>query len=383
MDFNNRSGKWVRQQSNYSAFIPKSLPPDPPLIFDEKMIKLLSDADRKLGRLDGLTQVLPNPELFVAMYVQKEAVLSSQIEGTQASLVDVLQTDMASNEKKLEIEEVVNYVKAVNYGIKRLDTLPLSLRLIREIHEVLLKGVRGTNVNPGEFRRSQNWIGPAGCTLSTANFIPPPPVEMNEALSDLEKYMHKDSFIPKLILIAIIHAQFETIHPFLDGNGRMGRLLITFWLYQQKILNYPILYISYYFKKNRSEYYDRLNDIRMFGKWEEWVQFFLQAVSETADSAVKLGREIILLKEQSSKVIQQNMKGRSYVIDMLDYLFQHPIIQINEIKDHLSVSYPTAKSMVDKFIDLKILESVDKTRSRKKLFAFHQYITLLSEGTDL
>ncbi len=383
MNDNNRSGTWVQQQSDYAAFIPKPLPPIPALNIDNNMIKLLSDADRKLGRLDGLTQVLPNPDLFVAMYVQKEALLSSQIEGTQASLVDILQTDISSVEKRQDIEEVVNYVKALNYGIKRLETLPLSLRLIREIHEILLHGVRGTNKCPGEFRTSQNWIGPAGCTLETASFVPPPPIEMNKALSDLEKYMYDDASMPQLIQIALIHAQFETIHPFLDGNGRMGRLLITFWLFQQNILNYPLLYISYYFKKNRLEYYDRLNDVRMKGKWEEWVQFFLQAVIETSDSATNCGNEIILLKEHLSKSIQSELKGKAYALDLLDQLFKHPIIQINNIKNNLSISYPTAKNLVVNFIDMQIIKPVDEKRSRNKTYIFQKFIDLLSEGTEL
>lgn len=383
MDLNNRSGQWIRQHSNYKAFIPKKLPPDPPLVIDDKMIRLLSDADHKLGRLDGLTQVLPNPELFVAMYVQKEAVLSSQIEGTQASLVDVLQIEQASGDKRLEIEEVVNYVKAVNWGMARIESLPLSLRLIREIHGVLLDGVRGANKEPGEFRRSQNWIGPAGCTLTDASFVPPPPSEMHIALSDLEKYMHEDGTLPKLIQIALIHAQFETIHPFLDGNGRIGRLLITFWLFQQRILNYPLLYISYYFKKHRMEYYDRLNNVRMYGQWEEWVQFFLKAIAETADSATKCGREIILLKDHLVQEIQESLKGKGYGIKMLDYLFHHPIIQINDIKSNLSISYPTAKSLVDSFCEMGILEPIDKQRSRNKTYQFSQYVKMLSEGTEL
>jgi Fic family protein len=383
VDVNNRSGVWVKQQSDYSAFIPKPLPPDPPLMKDDKMIRLLSDADRKLGRLDGLTQVLPNPDLFVAMYVQKEALISSQIEGTQASLVDILQTDAALGDRKLDIEEVVNYVKAINYGTLRLKTLPLSLRLIREIHAVLMEGVRGADKNPGEFRRSQNWIGPAGCTLSNASFVPPPPLEMSQALSDLEKYLHEDSSMPKLIQIALLHAQFETIHPFLDGNGRMGRLLITFWLFQQKILNYPLLYISLYFKKHKMEYYDHLNDVRMYGRWEEWVQFFLKAVSETADSATKCGREIIMLRDRLTKEVQERLRGKAYGIELLDYLFAHPIIRINDVKDLLEISYPTAKDLIDGFINMGILSPKSETKLRNKSYSFRQYINLLEEGTEL
>ena len=248
-----RAGRIIRTLSGYDAFVPAPLPPTPPIQFDPEMLQLLSLADSKLGRLDGITETLPNPELFVAMYVKKEAVLSSQIEGTQASLADVLNgpSDQSGDEYSPDgVKEVVNYVNALQWGLKRLDKLPLSLRLVREIHGVLLQNVRGADKSPGDFRRSQNWIGPAGCSLSTAVFVPPEPIEMETALSDLEKYFYDDAFIPPLIKIALIHAQFETIHPFLDGNGRMGRLLITFWLCQQKILNQPLLYLSYYLLKN-------------------------------------------------------------------------------------------------------------------------------------
>ncbi len=237
--FSNRSGRLVQTLSGYKAFIPANLPPEPPIQIDPEMQRLLSDADRKLGRLDGITRVLPNPNLFLAMYVKKEAVLSSQIEGTQASLIDVLGGPERTREGKTRrgIEEVVNYVHAMNYGLSRLEELPMSLRLLREIHGQLLQNVRGSEKSPGEFRRTQNWIGAFGCSLETATFVPPPVEEMKEALWNLEEYINSSSdYTPPLIKIAAIHAQFETIHPFLDGNGRVGRLLIAFWLCQQKIL---------------------------------------------------------------------------------------------------------------------------------------------------
>ena len=248
----NRAGYYISQPTGYKSFVPKDLPPEPPIEIDMEMIKLLSNADRSLGRLDGITQILPNPELFVAMYVQKEAVLSAQIEGTQASLIDVIDSDNVS-EKRKDVAEIVRYVAAMRYGLQRLDKFPLCLRLIREIHEILLKNSRGSGRNPGEFRKTQNWIGPAGCTLATATYVPPAVPDMNAALGNLEKYLNEEDGIPSLIKIALIHSQFETIHPFLDGNGRMGRLLITFWLCEEKILSQPLLYLSYYFKRNRSE----------------------------------------------------------------------------------------------------------------------------------
>jgi Fic family protein len=264
---NNRAGTYISQPTGYKTFKPKALPPNPPIVFDTEMIELLSRADRMLGRLDGITETLPDPKLFVAMYVKKEAVLSAQIEGTQASLIDIFEGE-PTKERREDIGDVVNYVGALNYGLQRLDDFPLSLRLLREIHQVLLSSGRGSRRNPGEFRSSQNWIGPAGSTLMDAVYVPPSVPDMNEALGDLEKYLHSEEEIPPLIRIALIHAQFETIHPFLDGNGRMGRLLITFWLCQQRILSQPLLYISYYFKKNRTEYYDRLMTVRNTGDWE-------------------------------------------------------------------------------------------------------------------
>lgn len=270
----NRAGFFMQQPAGYKSFVPSPLPPDPPIQIDAEMFQLLSDADRKLGRLDGITEILPNPQLFVNMYVLKEAVLSSQIEGTQASFSDVL--GKVEDENDLDIGEVSNYADAMYYGLERLGSFPMSLRLIREIHAKLLKSGRGSDRSPGEFRSTQNWIGPPGCTLSNAIFIPPAPADMDKSLSDLELYFHDDTVLPVLIKIALIHAQFETIHPFLDGNGRVGRLLITFWLCQQRVLNQPLLYLSYYFKENRTEYYDRLMAVRYEGDWEGWIKFFLK-----------------------------------------------------------------------------------------------------------
>ena len=253
---NNRAGRYIKQLSGdvaYGAFIPAPLPPAPAIKFDSELINILSKADQAIGRLDGVLNSVPNPELFVAMYIKKEAVLSSQIEGTQASLSDILEKeeDVLTNRVDDDIKITLNYIEAMNFGLKRLNELPLSLRLIKEIHKTLVKDVRGADRYPGEFRRSQNWIGPHGCTLANANFVPPPVHEMNELLGQLEKYMHEKMRHPILIECGLIHAQFETIHPFVDGNGRIGRLLITFLLCMNKVIAEPILYLSYYFKKNR------------------------------------------------------------------------------------------------------------------------------------
>lgn len=379
----NRAGKYVHQLTGYDAFIPTDLPPDPPVNMDAEMIRLLSLADRKLGRLDGVTQILPNPDLFVGMYVQKEAVLSSQIEGTQASFVDVLQVDADTAAKRQDVEEVVNYVKAMKYGMNRLETLPLSLRLLREIHGILLSGVRGSQRNPGDFRTSQNWIGSSGYSLATASFVPPPVAEMTSALGHLENYMYSESDIPHLIRIALIHAQFETIHPFLDGNGRMGRLLIAFWLYQQQILKYPLLYISYYFKKNRTEYYDRLMNIRTKGDWEGWVKFFLEGVAQVADEATQSASEIMKLKEMIMEKIQKETSGKANSVLLLDLLFRMPIITINVVKDELKVSYPTAKALTEHFREAKIIRCIDDSILRNKRYIFTEYVTILERGTEV
>jgi Fic family protein len=258
--FPGRSGQYRPQRAGYRAFIPAPLPPDPPVRIEGELQARLSRADLALGRLDGSIQTLPNPDLFVFMYVRKEAVLSSQIEGTQSSLQDLLAAEakLYSPEQPHDVNEVVNYVAAMNYGFSRLAELPVSVRLIREIHGKLLTGVRGSRLEPGELRRSQNWIGPAGCSLNEARFVPPPPEEVPQALSDLERFLHANGDLPLLVKIGLAHAQFGTIHPFLDGNGRVGRLLITFLLCEERVLMKPVLYLSHFFKRHRQTYYELL-----------------------------------------------------------------------------------------------------------------------------
>jgi len=379
----NRAGTIKRNITGYDSFIPKELPPDPPVKIDDEMQLLLSEADRKLGRLDGITQVLPNPELFVAMYVNKEAVLSAQIEGTQASLADLLIDSPSQSDVDFSsdgISEVVNYVSAMKWGLKNLDRLPLSLRLIREIHSRLLKNVRGHNKHPGEFRTSQNWIGPAGCNLSTAVFVPPEPDEMGPSLYKLEDFIHEQSNIPALIKIALIHAQFETIHPFLDGNGRMGRLLITFWLCEQKILCQPLLYLSYYFKLYRSEYYEKLMNVRLNGDWESWIKFFLKGAAFVAEEAINTAKNILQLRERClSKIANQN----SNFIKLLDRLFEDPVITKKEASDLLNVATGTAGSIVDAFCDMGILIDTTPKKQRYKKYLFSEYFELLRHGTEV
>lgn len=375
---NTRAGVFMNSGNGYQSFKPKKLPPDPPIQWDDELQYLLSQADRKLGRLDGITQILPNPELFVAMYVQKEALLSSQIEGTQASFVDVLNTEESEPN---DVREVVNYVNAMYSGLEKLNDFPLSLRLIRDIHAVLLEDGRGSRRNPGEFRTSQNWIGPAGCTLSSATFVPPSIPDMNDALNELELFFYDESYIPPLIKIALIHAQFETIHPFLDGNGRMGRLLITFWLCQQQILSQPLLYLSYFFKLNRQEYYDRLMDVRKKGDWENWVKFFLRGVSETSDEAISSAKMIIDLKEDCSAKLYRRNSANSNYQRLLDRLFTHPFITKTLTSQMLGISYPTASTIINDFCEEGILHDHTPQRGRNKKYAFYRYISILERGT--
>src|SRR5271157_2575374 len=343
-----RAGTYVKQATGYQAFIPAPLPPDPPVVIDAELGRLTSEADRALGRLDGVATVLPNPDLFVSMYVRQEAVLSSQIEGTQSTLEDVLQFEVDSKGREFpkDIQEVVNYVRAMNYGLERLKTLPLSLRLIREIHGKLLEGVRGSHRTPGEFRTTQNWIGPPGCTLSAATFVPPPVHEMHEALDNTEKFLH-DNSLPLLIQCGLAHAQFETIHPFLDGNGRVGRLLITFLLCQRQALGRPLLYLSHYLKQHRAEYYDRLMAIRNDGDWEGWLKFFVRGVFEVSQEATEKARNILGLREQhrralSEMLAREKLAATPYDLLFLEYLFEQPIVTVRMVEERLSCAFVTA-----------------------------------------
>ncbi len=369
-----RAGKYVSQPGGYRAFVPTPLPPDPPISMDEELTKRLSDADRALGRLDGVTSVLPNPDLFVAMYVRHEAVLSSQIEGTQSSLDDVLQFEVDRHgEYPSDIEEVVNYVAAMNYGLSRLNELPLSLRLLREIHAKLLSGVRGNERDPGEFRRTQNWIGPQGCTLATATFVPPPVHDMHNALDNFERFMHQTSSLPRLIHCGLLHAQFETIHPFLDGNGRVGRLLITFLLCQQEILHRPLLYLSYYLKMHRQDYYRHLDDIRSKGDWEGWLKFFLKGVHDVSREATETARKILNLREELRQTL--GAKLGTGALGLIDHLFKQPVVSVRIIERVLDCSYATANKIVKEFEQAGILnETTGWQRNRR--YQFSQYLSL-------
>lgn len=372
-----RAGRYVKQLEGYRAFIPAPLPPDPSIHMDAELTRLLSDADQALGRVDGVASILPNPDLFVAMYVKHEAVFSSQIEGTQSTLDDVLQYEVnpKGEARPKDVEEVINYVRAMNHGLSRLSELPLSLRLIREIHAQLLAGVRGGERAPGEFRRTQNWIGPAGCSLKEAEFVPPPPHEMHSALDNLEKFLHDQTSLPVLIHCGLAHAQFETIHPFLDGNGRIGRLLIPLLLCERKILERPLLYPSYFFKAHRAQYYDRLTAIRNDGDWEGWLKFFLRGVYDVSRAATETARAILALRENHREAVTQHVAGSTNGLRLLDYLFEHPLISVRMVEETLKCSYVTASNVVQDFKKLKILLEITG-RQRNRLFRYEPYVNL-------
>ena len=377
----NRAGILKRMQSDYECFIPHNLK-ELKLDIDDQLQSLINKAYLLLGRLDGMAITLPDIDLFVSMYVQKEAVISSQIEGTQASLIDVLQKDR-NNEKIKDTEEIVNYIKATNYAFKRLEELPLCMRLIKETHSVLLSGVRGNEKSPGEFRKSQNWIGYTGCTLNTASFVPPSPEEMEHSLSDLEKYIHEDSSISNLIKTALIHYQFETIHPFLDGNGRMGRLLIVLFLKERGLIEYPVLYLSYFFKKNRNRYYELLNNVRTKGEFEEWIKFFIEGICEISEDAISSIQKIIKLKRIDMEKIRNIPKGNiSSLLLVYDYLLKHPFLETEDIRLLSDLSKPTVNKLLETLTELEILELVEE-KKRYKQYVYKKYVDILSEGTIL
>jgi Fic family protein len=380
---NPRAGRIIRQQEGYRAFIPAQLPPDPPLMFDVPLVSLLATASTDLGRLDGVSATMPNPDLFVAMYVRREAVLSSQIEGTQSTLDDVLtfEVDPRADSLPLDIDVVVNYVKAMNYGLARLDSLPLSLRLIKEIHRQLLTGVRGGDKFPGEFRTSQNWIGGGDRQLlRDATFVPPPPHEMMQALGDLELFLHDPDRPHPLITCALAHAQFETIHPFVDGNGRVGRLLITFLLCHAGVLRRPLLCLSHYLKLHRAEYYDRLTAVRFAGDWEGWLAFFLRGVSEVARESELTAQRIVELRERTRQEFQARDMSAS-AFKLLDHLFLQPVTTVNAAKDALGVSYRYANDVVSDLVASGMLEEITGQR-RNRRFRFARYLALFQEPPE-
>ncbi len=379
---NNRAGHYKSNLSGemaYKSFMPNPLPPDPPIELTEDIVSLLVKANSQLAVLESVATRIPNVELFVSMYVRKEALMSSQIEGTQATLEDVLNPMLDANTNR-NVADVVNYIKATEFAIKRLQTLPLCNRLIKETHAILMEGVRGQEKNPGEFRHSQNWIGGQGSTIKNARYIPPSPYDMSDAMSDLEKYINADDELDALIRAALIHYQFETIHPFLDGNGRVGRLLITLFLMEKKVLTTPALYISYFLKKNRVEYYDRMTEVRTKGNYKQWIKFFLQAIMESAEDAVATIDELIALHDANVAVISRLGRAAKNAILVFNYLESNPIIEIRKTSEALGIAFNTVSSAVNRLVDAGILIQTSGI-SRNRTFVYEAYLDILRKGT--
>lgn len=376
-----RSGSFRQTLRGYTAFFPADLPPVPPVNLEGELRLLLSRADQALGAINTIASVLPSPELFVAMFIQKEALLSSQIEGTQSSLVDVLGVD-EDQAPVADVGEVVNYIKAMRHGLDRLraEDFPMSLRLLREIHGILMQQVRGGKpaLTPGEFRTSQNWIG--GSNLNNARFIPPPPHEMLASLDNLEKYLHAEDDAPVLVRCALIHYQFETIHPFNDGNGRLGRLLITFFLAWRGVLNEPMLYLSAYLKAHQQEYYDRLQQVRTDGNYEAWVKFFLEGIVIVSDQVVKTTKAIQHLERRDIDRVLESSAGHAGVL-LLRHLMKQPVVRVSDIEKVLKISYSKANNLAADMEKLGVLKQITVGRRNRK-FKYNEYVQILSEGTE-
>lgn len=379
-----RAGRYVRQPQGYRAFVPAPLPPEPPVDLGGRLRELLSAADYALGRLDGAVLTLPNPDLFVFMYVRKEAVLSSQIEGTESSLQNLLAAEarLADPAAPADVGEVVNYVRAMNLGLARLRELPVSVRLVREIHAELLRGVRGGRLAPGELRTTQNWIGPGGCTLAEATFVPPPPHLVPEALADLERFLHAAERPPALIEVGLAHAQFESIHPFLDGNGRVGRLLVTFLLTERRLLDRPVLYLSHHFKRRRREYYERLQAVRDEGDWEGWLAFFLEGVAEVSREATATAAAILRMREEyRARIVERLGRAAANGHRILERLFDHPIVTVARVRQWLGVTPAGANNLVNRLAAIGVLREITGF-ARNRRFRFDPYLRLFEEPEE-
>ncbi|HET6654914.1 MAG TPA: Fic family protein [Gammaproteobacteria bacterium] len=368
----------------YQAFVPRPLPPNPAVHWSPALLLLRDKANRALGRLDDVSLVLPDKQLFLYHYVRKEAVLSSQIEGTQSSLSDLLlfELDEAPGVPLDDVREVSNYVAALDHGLRRMRSgeLPLSLRLLREMHAILLDGARGKNKSPGDFRRGQVWLG--GPSPATARFVPPPPNKLMDCLDPFERFLHaQPDEAPVLEKAALAHVQFETIHPFMDGNGRLGRLLITLLLCSEEVLREPMLYLSLYFKQNRDGYYEALQRVRTHGDWEGWLQFFLQGVADTARLATDTARRLLELFDEDREKLQAFKRGAGSAIRVQQYLQAHPIAAATDMAYALDLSPPAVRSALARLEEVSIVREVTG-RARYKLFAYDQYLQILAEGTE-
>ncbi len=367
--------------AQYQSFNPAPLGSILPLSLDESAITLLARCSRKIGEVEGMSRFVPNADMYLAMYVRKEALLSAQIEGTQCTFDDVLDPSNSAVRSK-DVADVVNYVSASELAVKEMARLPLCMRLFKEVHAELISGVRGTEKQPGIVRTSQNWIGPAGCTIQNAAFVPPNVEDMRDALADLEVFLQREDIDP-IIKAALVHYQFETIHPFLDGNGRLGRLLITLSLINDGVLTQPLFYPSYQLKLRRSEYYSRLTAVREKGDYEGWVLFFCECLLSSADDAEQSLEKLVLLHDKNVAMIKERLdRSAARGLELLDYLEAHPIVSTSMIRDALRVSRTTATNIVNEFMSLGILDMVDSDRQRYRLFSYEPYLEILRSGGE-
>ena len=368
-------GKYVKQKGNYNAFIPDKFPPKGLTYYKPKIIELLADANLLLGKLDGLTKLIPDIDFFIFMYINKEAAFSSQVEGTKASLTDALQAEVERTpDLPDDVDDILHYIKAMNTGLERLNSLPLSLRLIKEVHATLLTGARGsTSHQPGEFRNSQNWV--MGTNLNDARFVPPPPQYVLSAMGELEKFFYSHKNTPTLIKAALLHSQFETIHPFLDGNGRTGRLLITFYLCHQNVLERPVLYFSEYLKKHRNKYFSLLDDYRK-GKVSEWLVFFLDGVIQICEKAIETSDKIINLREKDLQKMSSLGRASKNAMVLLKHLYKFPIVNVKKVEKATGLSREAANRLVKRFCREGILVQKDQNVKYGRLFVYYDYLSL-------
>ena len=375
-----RSGRLIRAPQGYAAYVPEPLEPE--IAFDPELVAGLSAADRALSELAGIARTLPNPHLLIGPFTRREAVLSSRIEGTQASLSDLFYFEAAGprEARSPDVAEVANYVRAMEHGLARLADLPISLRLLREIHAVLLDGVRGAGEAPGAFRQSQNWIGEPGCSLDGAVYVPPPPAEMNEALDAFEKYFHAPSRLPPLVRLALIHYQFEAIHPFRDGNGRIGRLLITLLLCAEKLLAKPLLYLSAFFEKYRDDYYRRLLGVSQRGEWTAWIAFFLRAVETQARDAIQQSDELLRLREAYRERMQA-ARASALLLQLIDDLFASPAITNRKASKRLSITPRSSQRNIDKLVAAGILTELTGLQ-RNRVYVAFEIIKIATGGEE-
>lgn len=376
-----RAGIYEPQPDGYHAFIPAPLPPNPPVRIKGSLQSALSRADHALGFLNGSIQTLPKPQLFVKMYIRLEAVLSSRIEGIRSSLEEVLQVEaqLFGSNDRTDVFEIVNYISATQHGLKNIEEHPLSIPLILEIHHKLLQNTRGSRLSPGELRSSQVWIGPTGCQIHEAEFVPPPPDQIEIHMQKLEKFIEGNNELPLLVKIGLVHSQFETIHPFRDGNGRMGRLLMTLMLCKDRVLAHPVLYLSWFFNRHRQEYYDKLQSVRDQGDWEDWLLFFLRAVEEVSKHAAKTVSRVLALRESDRYVINEHFgKSASNGHRLLDHLYEFPTTSVNDVRDITKTTFATANTLISRMVDFGLLREITG-RTRHRRFLLHRYVDLFEE----